>query len=283
MDYSRFFPDTKRDDLCLTLGGFKPGKLPLKRACIKTETGFEELDGSMAELGNGILLAVQSERCGDTDLILRPLDQRGEELESYRKRGCALRRNGDSNSNFLTVAPTGDGTVWIRNEGDRSLRLQTPDGLIYRVCTGYTEPLAPSNIQALVAPIQILLDLGGNPLDLRVSAIHVRYGKTPWQRGGIDCRSGSHVDSYFCRIFCGDDCMGVVESYSDYFLGKPKLEFLSIKSYGPSLWYARNKGSAPFSLVWPDGRTAEAPADGRVYRLETLAAPRERRQIDDLQ
>lgn len=77
--------------------------------------------------------------------------------------------------------------------------------------------------------------------------------------------------------------MGVVESYSDYFLGKPKLEFLSIKSYGPSLWYARNKGSAPFSLVWPDGRTAEAPADGRVYRLETLAAPRERRQIDDLQ
>lgn len=162
MDYSRFFPDAKQDDLCLTLGG-KPGKLPLKRACIKTETGFEELDGSMAELGNGILLAVQSKRCGDTDLILRPLDQ----------------------------------------------------------------------------------------------------------RGGIDCQSGAHVDNYFCPIFCGDDCMGVVESYSDYFLGKPQLEFLDIESYGPSLWYARNKGSAPFSLVWPDGRTAEAPADGRVYRLET--------------
>lgn len=269
---NKYFPDAKPDDLCLTLGVFEPGKLPLKQARIKTNVGFEELDGSMVELGNGLLLAAQSERCGDTDLILLPLDQRVEELEGYRKRGCTFRRNGDSNSNFLTVAPTGDGTVWIRNEGERSLRLQTQDGAIYRVCTGYTESLAPSNICAQVAPIQILLDLGGNPLDLRVSAVHVRYGKTPWQQGGIDCQSGAHLDSYFCRIACGDDCLGVVESYSDYFLGAPKLEFLDIDSYGPGQWYARNKGNTPFSLIWSDGRTAEVPADRQVYRLEALAA-----------
>lgn len=268
--HSRSFQDAKQGDLCLTFGVFEPGKLPLKQACIKTDAGFEELDGSMAELGNGILLAVQSERCGDTDLILRPLDQRGEELEGYRKRGCVFRRNGDSNSNFLTVAPTGDSTVWIRNEGDRSLRLQTPDGLIYRVCTGYTEPLVASNIRAQVAPIQILLDLGGNPLDLRINAIYVKYGETPWRRCGMDCQSGSHVDSYFCRVFCGDDCLGVVESHSDYFLRGPKLEFLDVDSYGPSQWYVRNKGKDPLPLSWPDGRRVDAPADGQVYRLEDL-------------
>ena len=81
-NYSRFFSDAKQDDLCLTFGAFEQGELPLKQACIKTEAGFEELEGSMAELGNGILLAVQSVRCCDTDLILRPLNQRGEELES---------------------------------------------------------------------------------------------------------------------------------------------------------------------------------------------------------
>lgn len=97
MDY--IFPDAKRDDLCLTLGSFQPGKLPLEQAYIRTEAGLEELDGSMVELGNGILLAVQSKRCNDMDLLLRPLDQRGEELEDYRKRGYTLRRNGDSNSN----------------------------------------------------------------------------------------------------------------------------------------------------------------------------------------
>lgn len=269
------FPDAKQDDLCLVFGSFLPGKLPLKRACIKTETGFEELEGSMIELGSGLLLAVQSARCCDTDLILRPHEQREEELAGYRKRACVIRRNGDPNSNFLTVAPTGDGTVWIRNEGDRSLRFQTPDGLVYRACAGYTESLVPSNIQAQVGPIQILLDLGGNPLDFRISAIYVKDAETPWRQCGVDCQSGTHVDSAFTRIFCGDDCQAVVESYSDYFLGRPKLEFLDISSYGPSQWYIRNKGNAPFSLIWPDGRTAKAPADGQVYRLEALATPRE--------
>lgn len=272
---NKLFPDAKPDDLCLTFGAFKPGKLPLKQACIKTNAGFEELDGSMVELGNGLLLAVQSERCSNDEQIFRPLNQRGEELESYRKCGCTFRRNGDSNSNFFTAVATGDGTIWICNKGDRSLRLQTPDGLIYRVCTGYTEALIPSNVRAQVAPIQILLDLSNNQLDLRIGAVYTKYGQAPWRQCGMDCLSGTHVDSYFSRIFCGDDCLGVMESYSDYFLGAPKLEFLDIDSYGPSQWYVRNKGKAPILLAWSDGRTAEVPADGQVYRLKALTAQRE--------
>lgn len=140
--YSRIFPEAQPNDLCLTFGPFKPGELPLKQAAVKTGTDFEDLDGSIAELGTGVLLAVQSVRCGDEDQVFRPLDQRSKEIEAYRKRGCCLRRNGDPNSNFFTAAATGDGTVWVHNESGNSLRLQTPDGLIYRVCSGYTEALA---------------------------------------------------------------------------------------------------------------------------------------------
>lgn len=282
MDYSRFFPDAKPDDLCLTFGAFEPGELPLKQACIKTEARFEDLDGSMVELGNGIMLAVQYERCCNDEQIFRPLNQRGEELESYRKCGCTFRRNGDPNSNFLTVAPTGDGTIWICNKGSRSLRFQMPDGAVYRVCVGATEALIPSNVQAQVAPTQILLDLGDNPLDLQISAVYVKYGQTTrWQQCGVDCWTGARVDGSFIRVLCGcgDDCLGVLESYSDYFLEAPGLTFLDISSYGPSQWYVRNKGGTPLSLRWPDGRTAEAPADGQVYRLEALVASGEEANV----
>lgn len=266
------FPQAAPDDLVLTFRETGPGKLPLEWAAIKTESGFEDLHASMAELGSGILLAVQSVRCCDETLIFRPLDQRGEELEGYRKRSCIFRRNGDPNSNFFTVEATGGGTVWIQNRGDRSLRFQMPDGQIYRVCAGHTEALALSNLQAQTAPTQILLDVGGNSLDLRVGAIYMRYGQSPWQRGGADCLAGAHVDSYFCRVFCGDDCLGVLESYSDYFLERPRLEFLDIETYGPSQWFVRNKGTTVLTLTWPDGRAADVPADGQVYRLETLTA-----------
>lgn len=270
MTLNRGFSNAKTDDLCLTFGAFEVGKIPLKQAAIKTEKDFEELNGSITEFGSGLLLAVQSVRCDDPDLIFRPLDQRAEELDGYQKRGCVFRRNGDSNSNFFTVTSTGEGAIWIRNEGDRSLRFQTADGSIFRVCTGYTEALTSSNTQAQVAPIQVLLDLGENPLDLRISAVHVKYGASPWRRGGIDCQSGAHVDSYFHRIFCGDDCLGVLESYSDYFLDAPKLEFLDIDTYGPSEWYIRNRDRTPLPLAWPGGGTVEAPADGQVYCLKTL-------------
>lgn len=264
------FSEARTDDLCLSFRTPKPGELPLQWAAIKTETGFEDLVGSMTELGSGILLAVNSMRCCENDLFLRPLDQRRKELENYRDWNCIFHRNGDPNSNFFTVTAAGDGTVWIYNAGEKSLRFQTPDGRLYRVCAGYTQALTLSNLQAQVAPVQALLDLGGNPLDLQVSAVHVRYGESPWQRGGVDCVEGAHIDSYFCRVFCGDDCLGVLGSYSGYFLERPQLEFLDIESYGPTRWFVRNRGDAPLPLRWPDGRVADVPADGRVYRLEAL-------------
>ncbi len=267
------FPEARQDDLCLVFGEFKPGELPLKRAAIKTEAGFEELDASMVELSGGMLLSVQSERCCDSALISRPLGQRSEELENYRKRGCSLRRNGNPNSNFFTVTATGDGTIWIRNGGDRSLRFQTPDGMTYRVCAGYTEALVPSNTPARIAPTQVLLDLGGNPLDFQVSAAHVKYGEGPWHRGGLDCLSpGTRIDSHICPVFCGDDCLGVLESCSGYFLDQPRLELLDIKGYGVSRWFVRNKGKTPLPLTGPGGRTAEVPADNQIYSIEELGA-----------
>lgn len=273
MDDSKIFPETKQDDLCLTFGEFEPGKMLLKQAAIKTETGFEELTASMVELGSGILLSVQSERCCDDALVFRPLEQRSEELESYRKRGCIFRRNGNPNSNFFTVTAAGDGTVWIRNEGEHSLRFQTPDGMIYRVCAGYTQALSPSNAPAQIAPARVLLDLGGNPLDIRVSAVHVKYGAAPWRQGGLDLVSpGTRIDSCICPIFCGDDCLGVLESHSDYFLELPRLEFLDVDGYGSSQWFVRNQGKAPLPLTGPKGRTAEVPADGRIYSVEKLEA-----------
>lgn len=273
MDYSKIFPEAKQDDLCLTFGEFKPGKMPLKQAAIKTEAVFEELEASMVELGSGLLLSVQSERCCDDALVFRPLEQRSEELEGYRKRGCIFRRNGNPNSNFFTAEATGDGTIWIRNEGERSLRFQTPDGIIYRVCAGHTEALALSNTLAQIALARVLLDLGGNPLDFQISAAHVKYGETPWRRGGLDCLApGTQVDSYICPIFCGDDCLGVLESHSDYFLGQPRLEFLDVDGYGVGQWFIRNQGEAPIPLTGPKGQTSEAPADGEIYNVRTLDA-----------
>lgn len=264
------FPDAGPDDLCLIFGDYKPGEMPLKRAAIKTEGREEELEASLVELSGGIQLSVQSERCSDEAQIFCPLEQRKEELEDYRARGCVLRRNGNSNSNLFTVTTTGGSTVWVRNEGERSLRFQTPDGMIYRVCAGCTEALTPSNTSAQIGPIQVLLDLGGNPLDFQVSAVHVKYGEAPWCRGGLDCLApGTRVDGYICPLFCGDDCLGVLESYSEYFLEQPRLDLLDIDGYG-SNWLVRNKGKAPLPLTWPDGRRADVPADGQVYRIEKL-------------
>lgn len=273
MNNDKTFPDAKQNDLCLTFGEFNWGEMPLKRAAIKTETGSEELTASMVELSCGVQLSVQSERCCDDALIFRPLEQRSEELEGYRRRACVLHRNGNSNSNLYTVKAAGGGTVWICNEGDRSLRFQMPDGMTYRVCAGCTEALTPSNTPAQIGPIQVLLDLGGGSLDFQVSKVHVRYGTAPWRRGGLDCLSpGTQVDSYICPIFCDDDCLGVLESHSDYFLGRPRLEFLDVDGYGVGQWFIRNQGEAPIPLTGPKGQTSEAPADGEIYHVRTLDA-----------
>ena len=272
MDPRDFFPDAERDDLCLTFQEFKPGEMPLKQAAIKTETGFEELEASLVALSDGLQLSVQAPRCCDEKQISRPLEERQEELEHCRKCGCVLRRNANPNSNHYNVTPTGDSTVWIRNEGNRSRRFQTPDGMIYRVCAGYTEALAPSNTSAQSGPIRILLDLGGNPLDFQVSAVHVQYGgEVPWLQGGFDCiLPGSRVDGYLCPLFCGDDCLGVLESFSSHFLKDPGLRLLDTEGYGVSQWYVRNKGAEALPLSWPDGLSVKVPADGKVYQSENL-------------
>lgn len=272
----RCFSGAQQDDLCLTFGEIKPGKMPLKQAAIKTESGFEDLTASITELSSGILLSVQSQRCCDNIMIFCPPEQRTAELEGYRKRSCIFRRNGNPNSNFFTVTATGNGTIWICNEGNRSLRFQTPDGIIYRVCTGCTEALALSNTAAQTAPTKVLLDLSGNLLDFQISAVHVKYGEAPWCRGGLDCLSpGSRIDSYICPLFCGDDCLGVLESYSDYFLSLPRLALLDIDGYGSEQWYVRNKGKEPLPLSGPKGRTVDVPADGQIYSVEELGAYRE--------
>ena len=43
------------------------------------------------------------------------------------------------------------GTLWIHNSGRRSLRFQTADGLLYRVCAGNVQPLTPGNRLARIA------------------------------------------------------------------------------------------------------------------------------------
>jgi len=263
------------DDLLLVFGDPAPEKAPLRAAFIKTEPKEEELNTSAIELGGELRMFTQASRCEDLEQILRPLAQRQEELEGYRARGCVLRRCLDPHSNFYSIDYSGERTIWICNEGTQSLRFQTPDGTIYRVCAGYMEELRPSNARAKIGPAKVLLDLGGNPMDTCAGAVHVRYGESPWQRAELSLAGIAHIDSYACRVFCGDDCLGVLESYSDYFLQRPGLTLLDIGSYGPSRWFFRNKRTEPFPVTWTDGQCARIPPDGAVYSLEALRASAE--------
>ena len=272
------FPEAAEPgDLYIDLGTCEPGELPIRQAAIKLESGdAEDLYASVTDCGSGALLAVYAPRCCDPDQIFRPLEQGEAELEGYRARGVVFRRSGDPNTNLYTVTPSGDGTLWIRNsQEDRSLRFQLPEG-VFRVCAGYTEPLSPANREALISPIQVLLELGGNALDFQVCGLHAKYGAGPWRRGGADCQCGPYVDATTHRLFCGDDCLGVLISYSSYFLNRPQLELLDTESYGPTLWYLRNRGETACRLLSPGGRQSEVPADGQVYRLEALWGEEER-------
>ena len=269
--YRKNFGDCgQTDDLLISFCGEEAGKIPVDRAVIRTAAGDENLVVSAVQLSSGLLMTIMDASDRDADFCLRTPDQQQVKLEGYRKRKCIFRRNGDSNSNFYTVSPAGDGTVWIENCGERSLRFQMPDGTIYRVCAGCMEALQPSNAQAKISPTEILLDLGGNPLDFCVSAVYVRYGMSDWMRGGIDCQEGGDVDSFFCRVLCGDDCHGVLELRSSYYLSRPGLILLDIDGYGQSMWYVRNKGEDPLPLIWPSGVKADVPPDGFVYAMEDL-------------
>lgn len=263
------FEKAEPGDICLTFADAGRGELPVTHAFLEGVTASDALNISMLETGSGLVVTVHPDLCDYP--ITRPLDEQTEKLKSYRNRFCVLRRNADPYSNFFRVETETDGEVWVYNKGSRTLRFQMPDGSVRRACAGYVQPLAPSSRQVQLAPTQILLDLGDNPLDFQISAVHVKYGESPWRRGGIEYLDGAHIDSYACRILCGDDCLGLVESYSKIFLRNFRLEFLDLESYGPGEWFVRNKGGEPLALRLPDGREAQAPADGRIYRLESLA------------
>ena len=265
--------DMKPGDIFVTLDDTRlgEGETPLKvELYLKTEDGRKELDGSALlyakELRLGINLCREHE---DPQSI--PLEERAEELARYRQAGCVLRKNPDPEDNFYRVEQTGSGTVWICNKGKRSLRFQTADGLLYRVCAGTIQPLDPANTQARIQPSKILLDVdsSGNPVDIQIRAVHVLDGGA-WRRGDVYVHCGDYTDSYHLRVQHRDDCLGVFQAYSSYFMGRSALEVLDIDSYGPAQWYIRNLDSAPLTLRRAGGEAASVPADRTVYPLEDL-------------
>lgn len=265
--YCPYFPDAGVGDMCVIFNlAAKHGELPVDHAFVKTNDifmgdNFEELDVSMCELGSGILVTVWPDPCDPPSL------PPGEGPNSDMT--CRFHRNGDANSNFFTadIGSPSEGRLWIHNTGDRSLRFQIRNGPIYRVHAGCTQVLDGDDPQARIGAAQILLDLGGNALDYLISAVHVRYGASPWMRGEADCTCASRPYRYFHRVFCGDDCLGVLEAAGGDHV-PVLLAPLDLQSYGPSRWFVRNRNTAPIPLDRPGG--GPIPADGCVYSLEAL-------------
>lgn len=158
-----------------------------------------------------------------------------------------------------------------REKNSAPLRFQTADGFLYRVCAGSIQPLEPSNTQARIEPPKILMDVdsGSNPLDIQIRAVHVLDGGS-WRNGDVYLHCGDYTDSYHLRVLYQDDCLGVFEAYSSYFMGRSALEVLDIDSYGPAQWHIRNMGSVPVSLRRAGRKCADVPADRAVYSLNDL-------------
>ena len=68
-----------------------------------------------------------------------------------------------------------------------------------------------------------------------------------------------------------DDCLGVFEAYSDYFMQRPALDVLDIDSYGPAQWYIRNLGGLPLEIRRAGNSPSELPADQKVYAMNNLS------------
>lgn len=268
------YPGMKPGDIFVTLDDSElgKGKTPLRGDLyLKVQDDRKELDGSALLYAKELRLAVSLTRCGDKEKFNRPLEERNDEIAEYYQAGCVFRKNPDPDDNFYRVERAGSGTVWIHNEGNRSLRFQTADGLLYRVCAGSVQPLEPSNTQARIEPPKILLDVdsGGNPLDIQICAVHVLDSGT-WHRGDVYLHCGDYTDSYHLRVLYQDDCLGVFEAYSSYFMGRSALEVLDIDSYGPARWHIRNMGGVPVSLRRAGKKCADVPADRAVYPLNDL-------------
>lgn len=242
-----------------------------KEMYLKTKDGSKCLDGSSLLYPKGLRLSINLDRCRDQETFDRPLSQRSEELAEYHQACCIFCRSADPDSNFYRVEQTGTGTIWLRNKGFRSVRLQTADGLMYRVQAGEPQPLTPSNALARIGPWKVLLDVddGGGPLDIRIRAVHV-LDNGAWRQGDVFMYTGDHVDSYYLRVKYQDDCLGVFDSYSSYFLERPALEVLDIDGYGPTQWYVRNVGKWPLELRAAGHDGWMVPPDRDIHPLETL-------------
>lgn len=251
------------------------GKTPMKKELyLMTEAGRKDLQGSALLYAKGLRLSAALPRCEDIEQVFQPLELRGHELAEYRQANCVFRKNPDPDDNFYQVETDGAGTVWIKNSGQRSLRFQTADGLLYRVCAGSVQPLAPGNRLARIEPPRVLLDVDrdGEALDIRIRAVHILDGGS-WHRGDVYLYCGDYTDSYHLRVQYQDDCLGVFEAYSKYFMGRPALDVLDVDSYGPAQWYVRNLGGEALKILWAGKNPSEAPADQRVYPLGNLAYP----------
>lgn len=268
-------PGMKPGDIFITLDDSKLGKgaAPLQKELYwKTKDGRKALEGSALLYAKELRLGINLTR--DDTQYTWPLECREAELEEYRQASCVLRRNPDPDGSFYRVEQSGSGTIWICNQGQRSLRFQTADGLLYRVCAGAVQPLSPGNAMARVQPYKILLDVdgGGNPLDVQIRTVHVlEHGC--WRRGDVYLHCGDYTDSYHLRVQYQDECLGVFEAYSSYFMGRSALEILDMDSYGPAQWYIRNLDSTPLALRKDGNEAASVPADRTVYDLRALLSP----------
>lgn len=271
------FPGMKPGDVLVTLDDSElgKGKTPLQEEMyLKTGEGRKTLDGSTLLYAKELRLGVKLSRCCDKEQFLLPMEQRGGELAEYRQAGCVFRKNPDPDDNFYRVEAAGTGTLWIKNSGQRSLRFQTADGLVYRVCAGSVQPLTPGNRLARIDPPKVLLDVehDGGPLDIRISAVHVLDGGS-WRRGGVFLYCGDYTDSYHLRVRDQDDCLGLFEAYSSYFMCRPALDVLDIDSYGPAQWYVRNLSRLPLEIRRAGNSLSELPADHKVYAISNLSLP----------
>ena len=268
--------DMKPGDIFVTLDDseLSAGKSPLcGELYLKTGDGRKNLDGSVLLYARELRLAVSLSRCSTKYQIDRPLEERKEELAEYYQTGCVFRKSPDPDGNFYRVEKVGPGTVWICNKGNRSLRFQTADGSLYRVCAGSIQALDPANMRARIKPPRILLDVDseGNPLDIQIRAVHV-LDDGLWHRGDVYLHCGDYSDSYHLRVQYQDDLYGVFEAYSSYFMGRSALEVLDISGYGPTRWHIRNLGSVPLTLRHDGNKCADVPADRMVYELCDLLA-----------
>lgn len=271
------FPGMKPGDVFVTLDDSELGKgeTPLQEEIyLKTEAGRKALESSSLLYAKELRLGVRLPRCEDKEQFLLPMEQRGEELAEYRQASCVFRKNPDPDDNFYRVEATGSGTLWIHNSGQRSLRFQTADGLLYRVCAGSVQPLTPGNRLARIDPPKVLLDVSrhAEPLDIRICAAYF-LDNGIWCRGDVYMYCGDYTDSYHLRVQDQDGCLGVFEAYSDYFMCRPALDVLDIDSYGPTQWYIRNLGDLPLEIRRAGGSPSELPADHKVYAMNNLSLP----------